>query len=140
MLTLAWPWLQFLDCAAAISIAGYRLCRDGERIGRAKGLTESWVGLAMLASVTSLPELVTGVSAVSMAHAPNIAVGDALGSCVINLAFLVVVDFVFRAAPLYRATSSSHILPATFGVVLLGFIGLVAIDLFNAYVVFIHGE
>lgn len=124
MLTLTWLWLQFLGCAVAISIAGYRLCRDGERIGHAKGLTGSWVGLAMLASVTSLPELVTGVSAVSMAHAPNIAVGDALGSCVINLAFLVVVDFIFRAEPLYRTTSSSHILSAAFGVVLLGFIGL----------------
>ena len=124
MLTLALLWLQFLAAGVAVAVAGYRLCRDGERIGHAMGLTSGWVGLAMLASVTSLPELVTGVSAVTVAGAPDIAVGDALGSCVINLAFLVIVDFVFRAEPLYRTTSSSHMLSAAFGVVLLGFVGL----------------
>lgn len=44
--------------------------------------------MILLATVTSLPELVTGVSAVTMAGAPDIAVGDALGSCVFNLAIL----------------------------------------------------
>ncbi|MBW4047388.1 MAG: sodium:calcium antiporter [Proteobacteria bacterium] len=122
--TSPWLWTQFLACVVAISSAGYRLCRDGERLGEAWGLTGSWVGLAMLASITSLPELVTGISAVTVANAPNIAVGDALGSCVINLAFLVVVDFIFRAEPLYRTASASHILSGAFGVVLLGFIGL----------------
>jgi cation:H+ antiporter len=47
--------------------------------------------LVLLATATSLPELFTGVSAVTAADAPNIAVGDALGSCVFNLVMLVVV-------------------------------------------------
>ena len=124
MLNLLWPWMQFGLCAVAISVAGYRLAIDGERIGQAWGLTGSWVGLAMLASVTSLPELITGVSAVTLAHSPNIALGDALGSCVINLGFLVVADFVLRSEPLYRRASSSHLLSGAFGVVMLGFIGM----------------
>lgn len=124
MLSLLWPWMQFLLCAVAISVAGYRLAIDGERIGRTWGLTGSWVGLAMLASVTSLPELITGLSAVTLAHSPNIALGDALGSCVINLGFLVVADFVLRGEPLYRKASSSHLLSGAFGVVMLGFIGM----------------
>ncbi len=118
-----WAWGQFLLCAVAVAAAGYRLCRSGEAIGMAWGLTGSWIGLALLAAVTSLPELVTGISAVTVANTPNIALGDALGSCVINLGFLVVVDFVFRDAPLYRAASRSHILSGAFGVVALGIIG-----------------
>jgi cation:H+ antiporter len=60
---------------------------------------------------------------VTVANTPNIALGDALGSCVINLGFLVVVDFVFRDAPLYRAASRSHILSGAFGGVALGIVG-----------------
>lgn len=121
---LIWPVVQFLVCAAAISVAGYRLAVEGERIGLAWGLSGSWVGLAMLASVTSLPELLTGISAVTLAHSPNIALGDALGSCVINLGFLVVVDFVLRDEPLYRKASASHLLSGAFGVVMLGFVAM----------------
>jgi hypothetical protein len=40
---------------------------------------------AGLATVTSLPELVTGITSVAAAKARNIATGDALGSCVLNL-------------------------------------------------------
>ncbi|MDY0331548.1 MAG: sodium:calcium antiporter [Thiomonas sp.] len=123
-LSLIWVLVQFFVCAAAVSVAGYRLAVEGERIGQAWGLTGSWVGLAMLASVTSLPELLTGVSAVTLAHSPNIALGDALGSCVINLGFLVVVDFVLRDEPLYRKTSASHLLSGAFGVVMLGFVAM----------------
>ena len=124
MLELLWAWLPFLISAVAVAAAGYGLCRHGERVGHALGLGGSWVGLAMIAAITSLPELVTGLSAVSIAHAPNVALGDALGSCVINLGFLVVADFLLRGEPLYRVASASHMLSAAFGVVMLATIGL----------------
>lgn len=50
----------------------------------------------------ALPKLLTGVSAVTAADAPNIAVGGALGSCVFNLAMLVLLDEPSREEPLYR--------------------------------------
>lgn len=124
MLALVVIWLQFLGLGAVIAVAGFHLCREGDRIGVRLGLSGSWVGLAMLATVTSLPELVTGVVAVSTANVPNIAVGDALGSCVINLAFLVLLDFLNRGEPIFSRVSQGHILSAGFGVVLIGFIGI----------------
>ena len=42
----------------------------------------------MIAVVTSLPELVTGASSVTIAGVPDIALGDALGSCTFNLLIL----------------------------------------------------
>jgi Ca2+/Na+ antiporter len=82
------------------------------------------VGLALLATVTSLPELASGISAVAWVDAPNLAVGNALGACVVNLLFLVVVDALQRRQPMYREASQTHLLSAGFGVVMLGFVAL----------------
>lgn len=117
-------WLQLLACAAVITIAGARLSRCGDIIADKTGLSGNWVGLALLATVTSLPELATGISAVTVAGSPNIAVGDVMGSCVFNLAILVVVDFLHRREPIYRRASQGHILSAGFGVIMVGFAGL----------------
>ena len=121
---LPWAWLDFAVCAAVIGVAGHRLSLYGDIIADKTGTSGSWVGLVLLASVTSLPELVSGVSAVALAGAPNIAVGDVLGSCVFNLAILVVVDFLNRGESVYRRASQGHILSAGFGVVLVGLAGL----------------
>ena len=117
-----WVWVHFTLCLALIGGAGYELARSGDLIARRTGLSASWIGLGLLATITSLPELSSGISAVTAAAAPNIAVGDALGSCVINLAFLVVVDLLHRPETLYRRASASHVLSAGFGVILLGFV------------------
>ena len=113
-------WLNLALCIAAIGLAGARLSRYGDVIAETTGLGGSWVGLILLATVTSLPELVTGISAVTIAGVPDIAVGDVLGSCVFNLAILVVVDFLHPGESLYSRASRGHILSAGFGIALIG--------------------
>ena len=117
------PWLKFAICISMIGIAGPVLTRYADVIARLTGLSHSWIGLVLLATATSLPELFTGVSAVAAADAPNIAVGDALGSCVFNLAMLVLLDESSREEPMYRSIDQGHILSAGFGVVLIGAAG-----------------
>jgi cation:H+ antiporter len=121
MNTVSVIWLQFALCAALIGYAGYQLSRYGDAIAQRTGLSGSWIGLALLATVTSLPELATGITSVTVAHAPNLAVGDALGSCVVNLVFLVAIDFFFRKEPVWHRASQGHVLAGAFGVVMLGF-------------------
>jgi cation:H+ antiporter len=116
--------LQFLAGAAVIGYAGYVLSRSAERLARHHGWGHGWVGLVMLATVTSLPELAAGISAVAWVGQPNLAVGDALGSCIFNLLLLVAVDALQRKQPIYGAASATHLLTAAFGVVMLGFITL----------------
>lgn len=123
MTTILLPWLKFAACAALIGAAGPALIRNGQIIARLTGLSQSWVGLVLLATATSLPELFTGVSAVAFADAPNIAVGDALGSCVFNLIMLVLLDELSRKEPMYRRIDQGHILTAGFGVILIGAAG-----------------
>ncbi|HEY0857320.1 MAG TPA: sodium:calcium antiporter [Albitalea sp.] len=123
-MTLAALLLQFVVCAALIARAGYELSRSADFIARATGLAGGWVGLALLATVTSLPELASGVSSVVWVDAPNLAVGNALGACLFNLLFLVVVDVMQPRQPIYRHASPTHLLSAAFGVVMLGFVAM----------------
>lgn len=116
-------WLQLAACALAIAYAGSRLTRLADAIGEKTGMSGSWVGVLLLAAVTSLPELATGISAVTVADAPNIAVGDVLGSTVFNLALLVLLDILHRPDTIYSRASTGHILSASFGVILLSVVG-----------------
>ena len=109
MHSVGFIWLQFVLCAALIGIAGYHLFRYGDAIAQRTALSGSWIGLALLATVTPLPEPATGITSVTVAHAPNLSVGDALGSCVANLVFLVVIDFIFRKEPVWHRASRGHV-------------------------------
>jgi cation:H+ antiporter len=51
-------------------------------------------------------------------------VGDVLGSCVFNLAILIVLDFLHRDEPIFLRVHQGHILAAGFGIVLIGFAGM----------------
>ena len=122
MASLTLIWLQFAVCAVLIGLAGFQLSRYGDVIAHRTGLSGGWIGMALLATATSLPELVTGITSVTVADAPNLALGNALGSCNLNLFFLVVVDFLSRREPLWHRASQGHVLAAGFGVVMLGFV------------------
>lgn len=117
-------WFEFAGCALLIGMAGAALSRYADVIAGKTGFSRNWIGLILLATVTSLPELVTGLSSVTLADVPNIAIGDVFGSCVFNLLILVVLDFMLRGESAYRRASQGHLLSAGFGVVLIGFAGL----------------
>ncbi|UCE72232.1 MAG: hypothetical protein JSU99_02685 [Nitrospiraceae bacterium] len=115
-------WLAFIICTAAIIYSGSRLSRYGDIIAEKTGLGRTWVGLIMLASITSLPELITGISAVAIIDVPNIAVGDVLGSCVFNLLIYAVLDVTHRPIPLSTKAHQGNILSAGFSILLLGIV------------------
>lgn len=116
-------WLQFLLCATLIGLAGYQLSRYGDVIAEKTGVGGTWIGVILLATVTSLPEMAVGISSVTVANTPNIALGDVLGSCVFNLIILMILDFLHREGSIYMRASQGHILSAGFGVMLIGFVG-----------------
>jgi len=104
-------------------VAGTYLSRYGDVIADKPGLGGTWIGLVLVATVTSLPELVTGVSAVTVAGTPEIAVGEVLGSCLFNLLILTVLDLLHRSEPVYTRASHGHVLSAGFGIILIGVVG-----------------
>jgi cation:H+ antiporter len=116
-------WLELLVCLTIIGYAGYKLSRYGDIIAEKTGVSASWVGLILLSTATSLPELATGISSVAFADAPNIAVGDVLGSTVFNLAILVMLDALYKRETLYSKAAQGHILSASLGSILIAFAG-----------------
>ena len=116
-------WLKLIICLVVIAYAGHNLSRYGDIIAEKTGMSGSWVGLILLATATSLPELVTGVSSVTMADAPDIAVGNALGSTVFNLAILIILDALYKRETLYSSAAQGHILSAALGGLMIGFAG-----------------
>jgi cation:H+ antiporter len=120
-------WIGFIVCTSVIVYAGARLSRYGDVIAEKTGLGRTWIGVVLMASVTSLPELVTGISSVTYAGVPDIAVGDVLGSCVFNMLILAFLDAMHRPIPISSKAHHGHVLSAGFGILLLS---LVAISLF----------
>lgn len=124
-------WLQFGLCAAVILYAGSKLSVHGDVIAEKTGLGGNWVGLVLLATVTSLPELITGVSAVTLNSLPDMAVSGTLGSCMFNMMVIAGLDMISRKRPVSHMVHQGHMLSAGFGIVLVAF---AAIDiLFGKY-------
>lgn len=117
-------WAAFILCTAAIVYAGSRLSRYGDIIAEKTGLGRTWIGVVLMASVTSLPEMVTGISSVTYAGVPDIAVGDVLGSCVFNMLILAFLDSAYRPMPLSSKAHQGHSLSAGFGILLLSLVVL----------------
>jgi len=125
LLEIILPWLKLGLCTLVIAVAGPVLVRSSEKIARETGVSMTWIGVILLATATSLPELTTGISAVTLADAPNIAVADALGSCIFNLLLLVLLDEFSRPEPLFRQIDQGHVLTAGFGTILIGTVGAI---------------
>lgn len=120
-------WVGFLTCTAIIIYSGTRLSRYGDVLAEKTGMGRSWTGLILMASVTSLPELITGISSVTYADVPDIAVGDVLGSCVFNLLILSALDAFYRNVPASTKAHHGNVLSGSIGILLLG---IVVVSLF----------
>jgi len=114
-------WLEFTLCAVAIMFAGTKLSFHGDVIAQKTGLGGSWVGLVLLAVVTSLPELITGVSAVTIKDLPEMAVSGTIGSCMFNMLVLAGLDLLSKNRPVSHLIHQGHMLSAGFGIVLISF-------------------
>jgi cation:H+ antiporter len=106
-------WLQFALVTGVIFFAGANLSKYGDMIAEKTGLGRTWVGVILTASVTSLPELVTGVSSVAAFNLPGIALGDVFGSCMFNLLILAGLDVMSRSKPISAKAHQGHVLAAS---------------------------
>ncbi|MCC7527804.1 MAG: sodium:calcium antiporter [Candidatus Melainabacteria bacterium] len=119
-------WLQFGICAAVILYSGSRLSIYGDAIAEKTGLGRNWIGLVLLATVTSLPELITGISSVTFNDLPDMAVSGTVGSCMFNMMVIALLDVLSKNRPVSHVVHDGHMLSCGFGIILLG---LVAIDI-----------
>ena len=117
-------WLYFLVCLAAILFAGSKLARYGDAIAEKTGLGGVWIGMVLIALITSMPELATGIGSVALVKQPDLAMGTLLGSSIFNILILVILDILYRRTPILSDVSKTHIIAAVVGLVLTAVTGI----------------
>jgi len=99
-------------------VAGGKMVVDGAvDIARAMSISESIIGLTIVAIGTSLPELVTSVIAALKKNA-DMAIGNVIGSNIFNIFFILGISSVINPIP-YNAYSNTDILFTIFASFLL---------------------
>ncbi len=111
-------WALFALSAAVIVVAGAALAVFADVIIRRTGLGALWFGAVVVALVTSLPELTTGISAVRR-DAPGLALGDLFGSSMANMAILAFVTLAFTKRRLLQHVALENVLTAMLAVALM---------------------
>lgn len=109
----------FISCALLIVFSGVRLSKYGDIIADLSGLGKAWIGLILMAAVTSLPELFSGFSSILILKKPDIAVGAVFGSCAFNLAILALLDYFVPGKPISSVVTKSQILAGFLGMILI---------------------
>ena len=135
-------WGIFSGLAAVIVFSGLRLSRYGDIIAEKTGLGRTWIGVILLALVTSLPEVATS-SAAAFIDLPDVVFGNVFGSNLFNLIIIGVLDLMVRRGPVLHIANRNHLITTSYGVMMMAMallpmllynipgLGLVPIKLFG---------
>ena len=117
-------WFKFVLCLAIILFAGTKLARYGDAIAEKTGLGRIWIGLLLIAAITTMPEMATSVSSVALVSppSPDLALGTLLGSCLFNISILALLDILHRSTPVLTEASPRHIASAGWGILLVAIV------------------
>lgn len=111
-------WVKLVVCIAIIFFAGQKVAKYGDSIASRTGIGQVWMGVIAIAIVTSLPELFTGISAVTIVDEPDLTVGDLIGANAFNMLNLAFLDIFHRNGSLLQTVSKAHQLTGLFSLLL----------------------
>jgi len=94
----------FLISAVVVVLAGVMLARFGDQVAEVTGWGALWVGTILVSVATSLPELVTNITAVRI-DSPGLALGNVFGADMINIFTISMVAIVFGVRNLFSGQS-----------------------------------
>lgn len=120
-------WFKLVVCVLIILFAGRNVARYGDIIAERTGMGRLWMGVIAIAAITSLPELFTGISAVTIVKAPDLTVGNLIGANAFNMFNLALLDIYHRNESMIAMASRTHQLTSLFSLLL---IGVVAVSIF----------
>jgi cation:H+ antiporter len=112
-------WAQFILTSVVIVYAATQLAKYGDVIAVRTRLGGMFVGTLLLAAVTSLPEVLTTISAL-WEGAPDLAAGNLLGSNMFNMLLLAVLDVVHSKHRLLRKAAFKHALSGSLTIFIIG--------------------
>ena len=124
-------WIQLAIAAGAILWAATYMAGAADVIAVRTGLGRTFIGVVLLATATSLPELGMGVTSIGVLGEPDLAAGDTFGCNLFNLMIIGLLDFFWRDGPLLNRVSYSAVLIGALGILVTGI---------AATAIFVHQE
>ena len=109
-------YLSCLAGAAVIFVCGWALAQTGDALAEQTNLGSTFVGVALVAFSTSLPELSTSLAAVRQGN-HQMAVSNILGTNCLEVALFFLADAVYRGGPILGATDKQAIFAGALGIV-----------------------
>lgn len=100
----------------SLVLGGELVVRSAIQIAQQAGISESVIGLTIVALGTSLPELATSVMA-AFKHNSDIAIGNVVGSNIFNIFFVLGTSALIRPLPAYQGIGLDAILVASSAVI-----------------------
>ena len=135
--------LAFFTIYTSIKLSYY-----GDILSKQTKLGTAFIGGLLIASITSLPEFVTSISAVIFDN-PSLSFGDIVGSNMFNIFVLSVYNIYFFKSDFFKNTSKKHIIECiillidyifiligTFNVVI-DYISVILVIMYISYMIFV---
>ena len=98
----ALPWgktiLAIVAGIAGLYIGGELVSRNAQILAKSWGMSESTIGLTVVATATSLPELITSIVAATKKNS-GIAIGNVLGSNILNIFMVLGISSIITPLP-----------------------------------------
>ena len=114
-----WKLLVCVVGGLALVVFGSDVAVDAAtRLAKIAGLTDKFIGLTVIALGTSLPELVTSVSAARKGKA-DIAIGNIVGSNIMNILFVIGTTALITPVPFQKGFLPDMLIAIAAGVLLL---------------------
>ncbi len=98
--------VKFIGGAISIVVGANLLVNNGSELARYIGISERIIGVTLVAIGTSLPELVTTITAIVKKQS-SLSIGNILGANIIDLTLILPISMVCAGKPLPIASSSA---------------------------------
>lgn len=123
-LTLSATFLYIVGGLGALVLGGNWIVQGAVFLAKSFGISESIIGLTIVAVGTSLPELATSVSA-TLKRQSDIAVGNIVGSNIFNIFWILGLSAYISPLPLHKDASIDFLflIASSFVLFLIMFIG-----------------
>lgn len=112
--------IGFMKATTVIVVTGSRLSKYGNMMIDMLACWKIFImGIILLASVTSMPKLMNGISSVVFLDAPNFAVGDIVKSCAFNILIISIIDLFYDHKKTLTSVAQAGL---SFGIILLSLV------------------